>query len=269
MYHIKKISNVINPIIYLFLALGASSICYGINEELRGLSIFMIVFFFIWIFGVWGVKFTIVVVIFFSIGLFINVSYYNIPDNINGQIRIEKVNNFETIGSYDGKKIIINNNKEKLIVGELYNIKGLVCREDGDKTRGIVGSIKINGIKKCEDDFISKLYKIKANIHEKLKENLGIRKSGLISSIAFGYSEGLDNSDKSDMKNYGVIHSISVSGLHVAIIYGFLRIFIGNRLGLASTIIYVIFTGANYSSIRAFIMLATVEGADIFKRNNN
>ena len=98
---------------------------------------------------------------------------------------------------------------------------------------------------------------------------MGYRKAGLVSSIAFGYSDGLDSEDKSEMKNFGIIHSISVSGLHVAIVYGFLRVFVGNKIGLLLCIIYVIFTGSNYSSIRAFIMLGTVEGAELVKRNNN
>lgn len=269
MNHIKKISQVNNPIIYLFLALGVSSICYGINRELRGLSVFLIVFFFIWIFLMWGINFSFVVCIFFTIGLFINIAYYNVPDYINDEIRIEKISNNETIGSYRGKKIYIKNTKEKLEIGQIYNISGTVSKNDSDKSKGIVGSIKIKDIHKCEEDFKSKLYKIKLNIYRNLKDNLGIRKSGLISSIAFGYSDGLDSSDKNDMKNFGIIHSISVSGLHVAVVYGFLRIFMGNKLGLAVTIIYVIFTGSNYSSIRAFVMLATVVGSDIFKRNNN
>lgn len=269
MYHTKKISDVNNPIIYLFLALGVSSISYGINDDLGGLSIFLTVFFFIWIFLMHGINFTFIAAIFFAIGLFINCSYYNIPDSINGQVRIVKITTYETIGTYDGKKILIDNSRQKFETGELYYIKGNIHSKDRDETKGIAGSVKIEEIYKCKDDFVSRLYKIKFHIYEKLKENLGVRKSGLISSIAFGYSDGLDNADKSDMKNFGIIHSISVSGLHVAIVYGFLRLFVGNKLGLIATVVYVIFTGANYSSIRAFIMLATVEGADIFKRNNN
>ena len=71
------------------------------------------------------------------------------------------------------------------------------------------------------------------------------------------------------MKNFGIIHSISVSGLHVAIVYAFIKKVTGNKLGLLGTILYVILTGSEYSCIRAFIMLAAVEGADIFQRNNN
>ena len=124
-------------------------------------------------------------------------------------------------------------------------------------------------INKVDGDFITKLYDVKRNIYTRLEENLGKRKAGLIASIAFGYSDYLDEEDKEDMKNFGVIHSISVSGLHVAIVYGFLRIFMGGKFGLLATMIYVIFTGSNYSSIRAFVMLSSVEVGHILKRNNS
>lgn len=270
MYHIKKINKVNNPIIYLFLALGVSSISYGINDELRELSIFLSALFFIWIFLLWGINFTFITAVFFAVGLFINCSYYNVPDKICGEVRIVKVSTYETIGSFEGKNLLIEDySGSELQTGELYSVSGIVEKEEKNKNKGIVGGLKVESINKCDGDFITILYKIKRSIYEKLKENLGMRKAGLVSSIAFGYSDGLDSEDKSDMKNFGIIHSISVSGLHVAIVYGFLRIFLGNKLGLLSCLVYVIFTGANYSSIRAFIMLGTVEGAEIVKKNNN
>ncbi|NFN49232.1 ComEC/Rec2 family competence protein, partial [Clostridium botulinum] len=66
-----------------------------------------------------------------------------------------------------------------------------------------------------------------------------------------------------------IIHAISVSGLHVAIVYSVLRRFLGVKIGLIATIIYVLFTGSNYSSIRAFLMLSTLELSYLLKRNNN
>ncbi|HCW54171.1 MAG TPA: competence protein ComEC [Clostridium sp.] len=270
MYKIKKINQVNNPIIYLFLALGVSSISYGINNDLRGLSVFFTVLFFVWIFLLWGVNFTIISVIFFVVGLFINYSYYRIPDKIWDEVRIVKIDTYETLGSFEGKKLLIkNDSKYKFKVGQVYNIYGKIDKGEQNKYNGVVGQLEVKSIDKCNDDFISKLYKIKKNIYDRLKENLGTRKAGFLSSIAFGYSDMLDISDKNDMKRFGIVHSISVSGLHVAVVYGFLRIFMRNKLGLLLCFIYVIFTGSNYSSIRAFIMLGTIEGASIVKRNNN
>ena len=135
--------------------------------------------------------------------------------------------------------------------------------------KGIVGSVNPYEICALDDDFVSRLYEFKKNIYFKLKENIGTRRAGLISSMAFGDSKNIDTEDKDDMNNYGIIHSISVSGLHVAIVYGFLKHFLGNKIGLVLCGVYVLFTGCDYSSVRAFVMLFTVEGAKLFKRNNN
>lgn len=207
-------------------------------------------------------------IIFFVAGLLINTSYYKIPPLIDGEIRIENVTSYNIIASYKGKKIILKSNTKNFNVGEKYSIIGNI-ENIQDKSKGIIGEVTTKKIIKLNGDFISKLYESKNKIYNLLQENLGSRKAGLISSIAFGYSDYLDEEDKEDMKNFGIIHSISVSGLHVAIVYGFLKRIIGDKGGLLATIIYVIFTGCNYSSIRAFIMLASVEGGHILRRNNN
>lgn len=264
----KKIRDVGNPLTYIFLALAMSCISYGIYEEFRGLTIIIVSFFFIFIFYYCGSSFTYLMILFFIVGIMINFNYYRISNKINGEVRIVKISNYDIIGNYEGKNITIKTNVKELNLGERYKIIGKI-KNVQDRTNGIVGEIEPEKLHNIDEDLITKFYKIKKNIYLKLEENLGKRKAGLIASIAFGYVDSLDSEDKEDMKNFGIIHSISVSGLHVAIVYGFLRIFMGNNLGLLVTMVYVIFTGSNYSSIRAFLMLACVEGGHILKRNNN
>lgn len=264
----KKIGEVGNPLVYIFLTLAISCISYGINEEFKGLTIFIVGFFFICLFYYCGINFTNIMIIFFIVGILINISYYKIPKKINGQVRIVKVTNYNIIGDYEGKNIILKTDKKNLYVGEKYHVTGEV-NDIQDKSNGIVGELEPQIIKKVDGDLITKLNEIKRKIYLNIEENLGKRKAGLIASISFGYSDYLDAEDKEDMKNFGVIHSISVSGLHVAIVYGFLRIFMGGKFGLLATMIYVVFTGSDYSSIRAFVMLACVEGGHILKRNNS
>ena len=263
----KKLEEVNNPIIYIFLTIAVSCICYGIYNDFRGLSIFITALFFVYIIFYFGIEFFCAVVIFFIIGFYINVSYYKIPNKIENIIRIVEINNYNTIGKLYGKNIILDSNYD-FNKGKRYYIKGNVIHEP-DKYKGIVGIVKPYEISNEYDDYISKLYEFKKNISEKLEENMGSRKAGLISSIAFGDSDNIDSEDKDDMKNYGIIHSISVSGLHVAIVYGVLKNFLDNRIGLILSALYVLFTGCEHSSIRAFIMLSTVELAKILKRNNN
>ena len=264
----KKIEEVGNPVVYIFLTLAISCVSYGINQEFRGLTIFIVAFFFISLFYYCGISFTCIMIIFFTIGILMNFSYYRIENEISGEVRIVKINNYSIVGNYEGKNIILKTNKKDLNVGEKYEVVGKV-KNVQDKINGIVGEVEPKIINKANGDFITKLYEFKRKIYNKLEENLGKRKAGLIASIAFGYSDYLDEEDKEDMKNFGIIHSISVSGLHVVIVYGFLKIFMGGKVGLLATMIYVIFTGYSYPSIRAFLMLSSVEVGHILKKNNS
>ncbi|NFI56600.1 ComEC/Rec2 family competence protein, partial [Clostridium botulinum] len=266
----KRIEEVANPIVYIFITLILSSITFGLFSDFKKLTIFIVGFFFICVFYYCGIRFTVVISLIFVMGLFMNFSYYNINFNadVEAEVRILKNNSYETIGCYNGKKIIIENLQDKLTQGDKFNIKGTL-KDNSIKEKGIVGTLFINNIQKSDDDFISNLYHIKNKVYKMLEENLGKRKAGLISSIAFGYSECLDDEDKDYMKSFGIIHAISVSGLHVAIVYSVLKRFLGVKIGLIATIIYVLFTGSNYSSIRAFLMLSTLELSYLLKRNNN
>lgn len=265
---LKKIEEVVNPIVYVFMTLILSSITYGIFTNFKKLTIFVVCFFFICIFYYCGTKFTFVLMIFFTIGIMFNYSYYNISFESRNDVRVLKNTSYEVLGSYKGKKIILKNLKDNVNVGQCIYVNGKF-KMNTIKERGIVGTLYINKSKKSSGDFISKLYYLKNKIYKMLEDNIGKRKAGLISSIAFGYSEYLDEDDKIDMKNFGIIHAISVSGLHVAIVYGVLKRFLGVRFALIFSIIYVLFTGSNYSSIRAFIMLTIIEISHLVKKNNN
>ena len=264
----KKIEEIGNPVVYIFLTLAISCVSYGINQEFRGLTIFIVAFFFISLFYYCGISFTCIMIIFFTIGILMNFSYYRIENEISGEVRIVKINSYSIVGNYEGKNIILKTDKKNLNVGEKYEVVGKV-KNIQDKINGIVGEVQPKIINKANPDFITKLSEFKRKIYNKLEENLGKRKAGLIASIAFGYSDYLDEEDKEDMKNFGIIHSISVSGLHVVIVYGFLKVFMGGKVGLLATMIYVIFTGYSYPSIRAFLMLSSVEVGHILKRNNS
>ncbi|MBE6071791.1 MAG: ComEC/Rec2 family competence protein [Clostridium butyricum] len=265
---LRKVKDIGNPIVYIFVTLLISCICYKFNDDYRRLAIFIVVFFFIMLFYYCGIHFSILMIIFFIIGVCINSVYYYIPNEINGTVRIKQINSYNIIASLNGKKVILNLEDENLKIAKRYIVKGKI-KNNVDKQSGIVGEIEVEEYIPIEDDLLSKIFEVKIKVYELLKENLGERKSSLISSISFGYKEYLDEEDENDMKNFGIIHSISVSGLHVAIVYAFLKKIVGSRIGLLGTILYVILTGNEYSSIRAFIMLAAIEGAEVFKRNNN
>ncbi len=265
---LKSTENVGNPIVYVFLTLIISSITYILYDDYKKLTIFIAGFFFSALLYKYSLNFAGSLLIVFIIGILLNNMYYAIPQNINNVVRIKNVNSYGITASYKGKNINLNIKDADIKNQERYKIKG-EGKVNEDFKYGIIGEINVYTYKKIEDDFITNLARLKENTYKRLEDNLGVRKSGLISSISFGFKDYLDSEDKEDMSNWGIIHTISVSGLHVMLVYGFLQKIIGKTSALAVTMLYVIFTGCAYSSIRAFIMLLSIIGAGIAKRNNN
>ena len=259
--------NAQNPIIFVFLTLIISSITYILYKDYKGLTILIVGFFFSALLYRYSLSFVISLLIIFSAGLSINNMYYSIPSHIDDVVRIKSINSYEVIASYKGKNVNLISKNITMKNQERYKIKGR-GKVNEDFKYGIIGEIKVYTYEKLEDDFITKLARLKENTYKKFQENIGKRKSALISSISFGFKDYLDDGDKNDMKNWGVIHTISVSGLHVMLVYGFLQKVTGKVTSLIITLLYVIFTGCAYSSIRAFIMLLSVVGAKIIKINN-
>ena len=77
----------------------------------------------------------------------------------------------------------------------------------------------------------------------------------------------MDQDYKSLMKNLGISHIISISGMHLALVYSILRKVFGVKLSLIIAFIYVLFTGAPASAIRAYIMILILNLGIVFKRN--
>ncbi len=266
--HNEKI-NVSNPIVYIFLTLIISSIFYVLYEDYKELTIFIAGFFFAVLLYRYYLNFVISMVLIFFIGLWINSMYYYIPHNINDTVRIKSVNSYGILGLYKEKTVNLKFKKHMVMKeGEKYKIKGEGSVND-DFKYGISGTIEVQCCKKEKEDCIAKLAQIKRTAYKKLEENLGSRKSGLISSMSFGYKEYLDKEDKDIMQNWGIIHTISVSGLHIMLVYGIVQRMAGKGGGLIITFIYVLLTGGAYSSLRAFLMLVSIIGAEIVQRNNN
>ena len=164
---------------------------------------------------------------------------------------------------------MLNNLNESMSPKERIKVSG-VYRKDKDFEKGILGQINVNSHTKLKEDFIRKLYKLKENLYEKLSKNIGSRKAGLVMSISLGYKEELSDEDDADMSEIGMIHSISVSGLHVGFIFVVIKKLIKKtEYSLIITGLYVILTGAAFSSIRAFIMLSICNLALKFRKNNN
>lgn len=265
------IEGVRNPIVYISIAIMLGSVFWGFyKSEYIWLAALAVSLFFIIVLLKSNFIFLIIIFLFFALSLFNNFNYYNLKlkEEFNGEIQISEVKSYYTIGKFKGRLINIEGGKNKFKIGDKIRIEGKF-QENLDFERGIIGTIKISEINNVSDSLRRKLYRLREKVYEKLKENVGERKSALLCSMAFGYSDNIDEADREEMQNLGVIHVISVSGLHVALIYSILKKLFGIRFSLLLTVGYVMLTGAAFSSIRALIMISLLSLAVIVRKTYN
>ncbi|MGL4774093.1 MAG: ComEC/Rec2 family competence protein [Clostridium sp.] len=254
---IKNLQDINKPIVHIAFGFFFCSLAYGIWDYSKALAIFINLCFYIFLYKCTNKSFLFVILLFQGLTIGFNINYFNYNISLNDEIRIVEKSQYNTIGEVKGRRFYLTNNIKTLNVGEKITAKGVYLNKE-DKQKGILGEIKINSFKKSEGDFLYYLWREKSLVSERLSENLGIRKSGLITSISYGDKSLLDREDNEDMKYLGVVHAISVSGMHVALIFFLINRFLSRGLSLAITTVYVIFTGMAFSSIRAIIMLGVL-----------
>ncbi|NLK94020.1 MAG: ComEC/Rec2 family competence protein [Clostridiales bacterium] len=259
-----EFEHVSNIIIYFSLSIIISSITFGIHNKHFGLAVLTASLFFISVYLLTNRSFFMVIFIVYILGIFINYNYYNVNSNeINGVVEVVKEDTKNSIVKQNGRKYNINENFE---IGDKLYIKGSL-KINKDYEKGIIGDIDIINERKINSNFKKKLLYLRENIYIKLKENIGQRKAALISSLAFGYKDKVDDEDIEEMKSLGIIHAISVSGLHIVLIYTIINMVVSKGISLSITSIYVIFTGAEFSSIRSLFMISILVLSKRFYKN--
>ncbi|WP_242969913.1 ComEC/Rec2 family competence protein [Clostridium chauvoei] len=255
-------------LIYIFLIFILSSVVYEIYSKYNWLAILIASCFFIMIYIYKRGRFLILISLFFTISLLNNICYFNYKPSNTEIIRVVSLNGYGAVGKIEGREVYLEGDLKELKIGERLAVKGKFTK-DIKISKGNLGIYKIIDYKKIADDLISKVYKIRENIFYKIRNKLGSRRAALITSISFGYTNFLDEEDRNDMKTLGVTHVIAVSGLHMAIVYSVLMKVFGKSLTPFIAFIYVIFTGASLSTVRAYIMLLCMNLAVPLRRKYN
>lgn len=267
MYEVKD-DGFNNPLQYILIVFILASFSYEIYSKNIILASFYVVSFFIFILYFKGLYIAGILALFFMVAVNNNVLFYNyIPKEVE-QIRITEVKSYYGKGEVNGRIVNLSNINEEVEIGDRLLVKGKFV-ENKNISKGIVGDYKIEEYKILKSDFIDKLYKRKKYIFEKVEEKLGNRKAALITSVSFGYKGELDEDHRELMNNLGISHAISISGLHLVLVYNILRRFLGLKLGLIVSIIYVLFSGASASAVRAYIMIFILNFGRVVKRNYN
>ena len=257
-----------NILLYIFIVFILSSCIFLLYYKDKWLSIILVSCFFIFFILYKKIDLFIILSIFFLIPIINNIYYYNIGLKNIEEIRIISLNSYGGVGEVKGRKAYLSGNLNNLSLGDRI-IASVELNKDINIEKGIIGEIEINDFDKLNLDIKGKIYRIRENIFNEVSKKIGSRRSALITSMSFGYTEFLDREDEITMKNLGVLHAVSVSGLHMVLVYTILKKIFGRNIAPIVAVIYVIFTGAAISTIRSYIMLLSLSLAVPLRRNYN
>ncbi len=261
------------PMVQLYMGLLAGSILYFANVYM-GMFIaaaWMIVYLIILMKARFEAYLT-AVILGFTLLSFINCHLYfysNSPEEIE-VVRIEAARTGYYIASHKNKTIKLfvggsQGDKQEIQIGRKYLING-DFKSKPDYTKGISGEFYGESLMPLKEDLIYKGYKVKQELYEKVSKAIDEEGAGVILALSCGDSSYIDYSKREEFSFLGISHIISVSGLHVALIYNLLKKFTGKKISLLLLLVFVIFTGGKSSTVRAFIMIVTMSMSVNVKR---
>lgn len=194
--------------------------------------------------------------IFFVIGVMSVLIYFNIDLNTHNlnKVRIIEKNSYYVIGSYKGRKVVISGNLNNINEGQEVALKGNFIKEN-NYSKGILGTFNVKSYKILKGDFITKINIFKNYLFYNFSKRLDKDKTAFIMAICFGDTNYLNSEQKYNFQKLGVIHAISVSGFHLAVIYKVIEKIVGIYPSIIISLLYVVFTGAKPPTVRAFLMI--------------
>ncbi|MCY6959717.1 ComEC/Rec2 family competence protein [Clostridium brassicae] len=253
------------PLIYYSISVFLGAFIIIVFEYNIFLGAAVAASFFSIIFFTLNKKEAIILCLFFIIGGFSFYNYYNINVPSEGEFRLVEKRGKYCTGNYKGRIVYLSGNLKELSNGEKVKLYGNFKKET-DYEKGSIGIYKVTFYENRNEDFVFKLYNLKEKLFTKYSESLGKDKSALIMSVCYGETKYLSFHEKENFKELGISHIISVSGFHMALVYGFLQKMFGIEISLILSFIYLIFTGAKAATIRAYIMILILKLSKIVYR---
>ncbi|MBV7273042.1 ComEC/Rec2 family competence protein [Clostridiaceae bacterium UIB06] len=254
------------PLIYYFVSVFIGCLSSLLLYENALIGAVITASFFAVLFFTLNKNFFILNMLFLIVGALSFVLYFNIKIYNPIELRITENKGYYCLAEYKGRKILVNGKVNKIEEGKLLKVYGKF-ENNKDYTSGIVGTYKIDKYEVCNKDMLYYLYEIKRNIYLQFKQKLGEDKSSVIMALCYGDAGYLTKSQKNDFKKLGVFHAISVSGFHMAIIYKVLEFTIGLKFAVVTSFLYLIFTGMQASTARAFIMILAFKSSKLVFKN--
>lgn len=199
----------------------------------------------------------IIVMCFFILGAASNFIYFDFkaPSSQCVEGRIVEQNEFNYVAKINGKLVQLDGvYNSDIREGSKVLIKG-AYEKYPIYNRGVVARCKVEECTLNKDDFISKIYDKKRNFYLLLKEQMGEDKAAVVVALCLGDDAYISEEHNEKLKILGIVHAISVSGLHMAIIYTFIKKALGSNLALIGAFAFLIITGGKSATVRAFVMI--------------
>lgn len=213
-------------------------------------------------------KFFCLTIAFLACGFLSFKFYFDFSLGNNAQVRVLEVKEENIIASVNGRNVLLEGNVKNLKVGYKTLISGSFKRQNIYE-KGIIGIYNIKSYEICKGDFKSLPYILKSHINKSLSMFLTENEAALTRSLSFGDTSLLSDEQKLTFKKLGVVHAVSVSGLHISIIYKAVEEIAGVYLGIFISLLYVLFSGSKSSAFRAFIMILILKLSKKIYRNYN
>lgn len=159
----------------------------------------------------------------------------------------------------------IPRNKGQFNSALYYRTMGIDYRMQGDTVEYLYG----------EPGFAEYLCRLREQYKENIYYYLPEKESGILTAMLWGDKSGLEDEVKELYQNGGILHILSISGLHVSLIgmavYKLLRKCIGKYVpsalsGFVILFLYGMITGFGISTVRAVIMFGVMLGAEVLGR---
>lgn len=219
-------------------------------------------------------KRNIIFILFFLLSIFSYFTAINTRFSDKIWIYVSKESQYGYIAKYKNMTVYLNGDFKKLshsdesLEGKNLLVKGTYTYKV-DAFKGVLGSFKVSEIIKSEDTINFHISKYKMYLYERFKEYLGEKNASYVMALVFGEDKFISQEEKDEMKNLGILHVLCVSGFHMVLIFGLFRRFFDVKVAILMTFFYLILTGAENSSLRAFIMIFIAKMSTVFHRNYN
>ncbi len=214
----------------------------------------------------------IILILFLFLSMFSYFNSVNTKFSNNIWVYVLKESKYGYIAKYKNMTVYLNGDFKKLsnesLEGKKILIKGKYeYKIDGFK--GVLGNFKVDTIIKSNYTLNYHMLKYKTYLYERFKTYLSEKNSSYVMALVFGEDKFINQEEKDDLKYLGILHVLSVSGFHMVLIFGIFNKFFNAKFALFLTFCYLLLTGIESASLRAFIMIFIAKMAGVFYRNYN